>query len=106
MSENSLKLSRKLVSSVVDHMNTDHADACLDIARAYGPHRDAISATMLMVDACGMEFSIELPQELSDSTHRVAVNAHVHFPKPLKRDSQIRGMLVAMTKSARSLLSG
>lgn len=104
MRKTSLKLDRETISSVVDHMNTDHSDACLDIARAFGPHREVISATMLMFDANGMEFSIELPQE--NSTQQDRVHARVLFPKPLNRASQIRGMLVAMTNEARNLLSG
>lgn len=106
MREDSLKLDSELASSVVNHMNTDHRDACLDIARAFGPYRDAISATMLIVDVSGMEFSIERPQKPSDSHRQGPVHARVLFPKPLKRDSQIRGTLIAMAKSARSLLSG
>lgn len=86
------------VRSVVEHMNEDHQDACLCIARAFGPHRTATNAVLSNFDSDGLDMQITKAGQTSHS-------ARIAFDKPLTRDSQIRGMLVAMTKNARTILS-
>ena len=86
------------IRSVVEHMNEDHHDACLCIARAFSPHRTAINAALLSFDSTGLDMRVT---ESDQATHSV----RVVFDRSLTRESQIRGTLVAMTKSARASLN-
>jgi len=85
-----------IVQGVVEHMNDDHSDACLVIVRALGNQPNATHATMQWMDAEGADFQVS-NDDGGESHIRIA------FDKPISRDSQIRGHLVAMTKRARAL---
>ncbi len=88
-------LSANMISDVVEHMNNDHADAGLIIVQSLGCTPDAVKATMVGMDSEGVDFLAQL----NDSSQR---NVRVLFQKPITRDAQIRGHLVAMTKRARA----
>jgi putative heme iron utilization protein len=45
-------------ASVIDHLNTDHADACLLMARSLGGRQDAVTATVTAVDRLGLLFRV------------------------------------------------
>lgn len=92
-----MKIDSDVVFSVVEHMNMDHKDACLCIAKAYSQHKHAIDAAMTSFDSEGLDMQVSDEQ---NNTHAV----RIAFDKPLTRESQIRGMLVAMTKHARTIL--
>jgi len=86
------------IRSVVEHMNEDHQDACLCIAKAFSPYPSAQSALLISFDSEGLDMTVT---EAKKPSHPV----RIAFDKPLARDNQIRGTLVAMTKRARALLS-
>lgn len=83
---------------VVEHMNSDHPDACLAIVQALAECPDATQATMLAMDAKGADFLTLLA-----NTQKLTLR--VTFDKPITRNSQIRGHLVALTKRARAMLN-
>lgn len=87
----------EMINDVIQHMNEDHSDACLVIARAFGNTPIATSATMLGMDADGVDFS-------TSSASGNELPTRVAFTKPLKHAGQIRGQLVAMAKRARAVL--
>ncbi|MFK7995425.1 MAG: DUF2470 domain-containing protein [Granulosicoccus sp.] len=87
----------EVVKSVLEHMNEDHHDACLVITQALGNCDDAVHSTIVGMDASGVDFSAALQ---NGQTQKI----RVEFSKPITRDSQIRGHLVALTKRARAIL--
>ncbi len=87
-------LSKNMVDGVVSHMNDDHLDACLAIVQTLGAQPDAIQATMSGMDSLGADFIAHL----ADGSHK---HTRVTFEKPISREAQVRGHLVAMTKRAR-----
>ena len=93
-----MEFDANTIQSVVEHMNQDHQDACLCIAKAFSPYSKAINALLSNLDSHGLDMSITDKQHL---VHCVRIS----FDKPLTRESQIRGMLVAMTKQARLRLN-
>lgn len=101
-----MQLSDDTVQSVVEHMNADHSDACLLMVRAFTDHRQAESAVLRIVDAQGLEFAVTPAQGQHTVTEEAAaLMVRIDFPKPLSKESQLRGMLIGMTKQARERLS-
>ena len=91
------------VRSVVEHMNSDHADACLAIVRAFSEHGvSVLQARLLDMDRQGLIFGIQVHDELGNTSDQ---NVRVNFPKPLRTDAQIRGALVGLTRQARQKLA-
>ena len=88
-------LDDNMINDVVQHMNEDHADACLAIVHALGGIPEASSARMTGMDATAVEFSATL----SDNRF---MHIRVRFDKPITHARQIRGHLVSMTKRARN----
>ena len=91
-------LDDAMLASVISHMNEDHSDACLAIAKSIGGYRNSHRATMQSMDANGADF---LVVDEDNSEHTITVL----FDKPVSRNSQIRGHLVALTKRARAILN-
>lgn len=86
------------IQAVVEHMNEEHQDACLCIARAFSTYIAATSATLTGFDCDGLHMKVT-------DMHQMSHSVKVAFDKPLTRESQIRGILVAMTKRARATLN-
>ena len=97
MPMNSYSLDDTLVEGVVVHMNEDHSDACLAIVQALGGVKASQYAIMQTIDVNGADFKA-ITEDGTNHTVRVA------FDKPISRDSQVRGHLVALTKRARATL--
>lgn len=74
------------------HLNADHADALLAIARTLGGYPDATAATCHGVDRYGIDLNLETP--------RGPAPARVAFPEPLTDSGQLRSATVALTKRA------
>ena len=91
-------LDSAMVEGVVEHMNEDHGDACLAIVQALGGINSPLAATMLSIDAGGADFQVTTEKEKSHTVR-------VPFDKPISRDSQVRGHLVALTKRSRAILA-
>lgn len=87
-------LDENMLKGVVQHMNEDHADACLTIVQNLGNLPLAKSAQMTGMDNMAAEFTAVM----SDNTQTAT---RILFDKPISDERQIRGHLVSMTKRAR-----
>jgi putative heme iron utilization protein len=81
-------------ASAVKHLNEDHADALLVIARALGGFPDATEASCNGIDRRGIDLYVETP--------RGKALARVAFPAPLDESSQLRSATVELTRRARA----
>ncbi len=55
------------------HMNTDHADALVDIAQAYGSVPDATAAKVVLMEDSGMDLEVSV-EDGADRHTRVPFN--------------------------------
>ncbi|MBI5311521.1 MAG: pyridoxamine 5'-phosphate oxidase family protein [Actinobacteria bacterium] len=79
-------------SYAVRHMNEDHADALLAMARAFTGHTDAVAATALRADRYGLDLGVETP--------RGKTPARVNFLEPVVERDGLRKATVDLTKRA------
>jgi putative heme iron utilization protein len=80
----------------VEHMNADHADACLDMTRWLAGIIDAVAARVHSIDRHG----ITLHAEVSGSA--VQVTVRIAFPGgPLASADDVRPAVVELTRCAR-----
>lgn len=84
--------------SMIRHLNDDHADACLDIARRLGGAGVATRATVTAVDRHGITFDVH--GEFAG--HRSAVS-RVAFPAPLAGPDDVRSASVDLVRRAREV---
>lgn len=80
----------------VRHMNGDHADALLLMARAFTGQTDATVATALRADRYGLDLGLETP--------RGKTPARVEFAEPVNESGGLRAAVVELTKRARAEL--
>ncbi len=80
----------------VKHMNEDHADAILAMAKACAGYTDATSATALRADRYGMDIGV--------STPRGETMARVDFLEPIAEAGGLRKATVELTHKAREIL--
>lgn len=78
----------------VDHLNEDHADALLSMARALGGYPDALAARCTAIDRYGLNLAIETPRGHAPS--------RVGFDEPVNEPGGLRGATVELTRLARS----
>ncbi|MEM1415682.1 MAG: DUF2470 domain-containing protein [Myxococcota bacterium] len=78
---------------MIQHMNEDHADACVAYARAFTRAKDAEAATMVGVDRYGFELSV--------TTEKGPRPARIAFEEEVKTPTAARKALVALVKRAR-----
>jgi putative heme iron utilization protein len=83
-------------ASAIAHMNVDHADAMVLYCKAFSKAIDVTSATMTGVDRYGFDMSAKTPE--GPRPVRVA------FARPVRTPEEVRAMLVAMVKEAKSRL--
>jgi len=88
-----LVMDPDFVNDVVDHMNGDHGDAVLNIARHFGDRPQAVQATLVGLDDTSL--SIKISNECGDETIEIALTQNVNRPE------QIRGILIHMARTAR-----
>jgi putative heme iron utilization protein len=82
----------------VEHMNTDHADACLDMARWLAGIVDAVAARVHSIDRRGINLYAKLRGRAVLATARIA------FPDgPLASADELRPAVVELTRRARRL---
>jgi heme iron utilization protein len=84
------------VRGIVDHMNEDHADACVAYARAFTRARDASEAEMTGIDRYGFELSV--------ATERGPRPARIAFEQEITTPEQARKALVKLVHAARAAL--
>ncbi len=77
----------------VRHMNEDHADALLAMARAVAGHTDAVSATCLRADRYGLDLDVE--------TGRGRALARVGFAEPITERDGLRAATVELARRSR-----
>lgn len=80
----------------VEHMNDDHADALVAMARAFTGFTDATEATALRADRYGMDLGVVTP--------RGKVSTRVEFLEPINEATGLRSATVELTKKAREIL--
>ncbi|HEY8428779.1 MAG TPA: DUF2470 domain-containing protein [Sandaracinaceae bacterium] len=81
-------------AGILAHMNEDHADACLDYARALAGVPDAREARMIAVDRYG--FDLRVATESGVRSVRLA------FPVPVSTPNEVREAMVALLRRARA----
>jgi putative heme iron utilization protein len=85
----------------VEHMNADHADACLDIVRRLAGLPTATAARVHSIDRHGMTLYVEVPDS------QVLATARVAFPDaPLDSPDGVRAAVVALAHRARHQAEG
>ena len=77
----------------IAHLNADHADALLTMARALGGYPDATAATCTAADRFGLDLSV--------STPRGRATTRVGYPEPLRAASELREATVNLARRAR-----
>jgi putative heme iron utilization protein len=82
----------------IAHMNEDHPDALLEMARAFSGHSDATSAVVLRADRYGMDLALETP--------RGKTPGRVTFIERVEADNGgLRKATVDLTAAARKALA-
>ncbi|MEM8766626.1 MAG: DUF2470 domain-containing protein [Pseudomonadota bacterium] len=79
--------------AIIEHMNADHADACLLYAQVHAERPEAESAQMVDVTLTAMTLEVVANQEPS----RIALAFH----RPATDRGDVRAVLVEMVKTAR-----
>jgi heme oxygenase (biliverdin-IX-beta and delta-forming) len=80
-------------SSIVDHMNADHAATMVDYCRALSRAVDATAATMTTVDRYGFEMSV--------TTAKGPRPVRLAFSHPVASAAEARDELIALARQAR-----
>jgi putative heme iron utilization protein len=83
------------VDAIIEHMNTDHADANLAYVQVFADVPEATSARMIAVDRLGMELVASTPKGLQP--------ARVNFDEPVDSKEAVRTAVVALLRRARSM---
>ena len=76
------------------HLNSDHADALLEIAQALGGYPDATVARCSGLDRYGIDLALDTP--------RGRAPARVSFSAPLTESAQLRAASVELVQRARA----
>jgi hypothetical protein len=85
-------------AQIIQHMNTEHADALALLAQAFGEN-DAQEATMTAVDRLGFHLRVKT----GDRVH----GARIPFFREVRNTEEARTVLVEMIRQARqSVISG
>ena len=77
----------------IHHMNHDHGEERLRIARALGCRREATAASAEAVDRFGVDLRVDTPS--------APVSARVDFAEPIPDDDYPGGVRVAFVRLAR-----
>lgn len=95
-------------ASIVAHMNEDHADAVLAIARVQGGVPEAASARMIAIETARIDIEIDavegadgVPDETGGGKRTVAIA----LDPPIAPLDTVRARLVTMTREARQALA-
>jgi putative heme iron utilization protein len=83
-------------AGIVAHMNTDHAEALVELAHHFAGRTDATAAVMTAVDRYGFDVVADVTGERRQAAFRVG------FRTPQDTAEQVRGELVGMLHDARS----
>lgn len=81
----------------IAHLNDDHADALLTMARALAGHTDATAATCTGIDRYGLDLAIATP--------RGHASARVGYAEPVSAPGGLRAATVELARRARAALA-
>jgi putative heme iron utilization protein len=81
----------------IGHLNEDHADALLDMARALGGHSDASEAGCVRIDRYGLDLRVKSPRGITET--RIA------FAETANAPGALRGATVELARRARAAIS-
>lgn len=87
----------RVADAALAHLNADHPDALLDIARAFTGYPDATSATAVRVDRHGIDLDI--------STPRGPASVRAPFARELAGATELRAASASLTGIARERLT-
>ncbi len=82
---------------MIEHLDADHNDACLDIVKHLGGVADATEVSVSSIDRYGITFHARTTAHVSGVTARVA------FPAPLAAADDVRPASVELVRRAREL---
>jgi putative heme iron utilization protein len=83
----------RAAAGAVTHLNEDHADALLSMARALGGYPDATAATCASIDRYGLDLDLD--------TERGPAATRIPFVDPLTAPGELRAATVALARRAR-----
>jgi heme oxygenase (biliverdin-IX-beta and delta-forming) len=86
-------LSTAAIQRAIDHMNEDHRDSVLDMARSLAGINWAVEAELIAIDARGLDI------RASDSGRSEL--ARVDFVTPLESAQQLRDAVILLARRAR-----
>jgi heme iron utilization protein len=84
-------------SGAIAHLNADHADALLDMARALGGHPEATSARCLDADTTALTLEATTPTD--------TVTLRIPYEAPITDAAGLRKATVKLAHRARGTLS-
>jgi putative heme iron utilization protein len=87
---------RDAAAGILQHMNDDHADACLAYAQGLGGAPEATAARMVAVDRYGLELAVKGEPR----------SVRIAFPAPVSSPDEVRKAMVALVREARRALAG
>lgn len=80
-------------TGAIDHLNADHADSLVAMAKALGGFPDATAATCTVADRYGLDLRVTTPRGIAYT--------RVGYLKPIAEYSELRSATVELTKRAR-----
>lgn len=80
---------------MIEHLNADHAHACLQIVRHLAGESSAVSATVTGVDRYGITFDVWTTTSAAPD-----ICARVAFPEPLESPQEVRAASVDLVRRA------
>jgi putative heme iron utilization protein len=86
------------IAYIVDHMNDDHADACLAYVQALAGLPAATAARLLCVDRLGMDLLADTPSGI--------VPTRVNYPEPADDAYSVQVAVVGMLRAIRGADAG
>lgn len=90
-------LTPAISDRICKHMNDDHAEAIALYARALGQQPEATAATMLRIDAQGMDLEAQVNGDI--------VPLRIAFDHELADSEDAHQTLIALVKQARASLT-
>lgn len=81
----------------IAHLNDDHPDALLDMARAFGGRPDATAARCLDADRAGLDLRVETPAGEAE--------VRVEYLEPIEGPEGLRKATVTLAHRARAALA-
>jgi putative heme iron utilization protein len=78
----------------ISHLNEDHADALLDMARNLGGHPDATEAKCVRIDRYGLDMHLQTPRGFATT--------RIGFAEPASKPGDLRTATVELARRARA----